>query len=174
MVAVYGQQPFFVVKAPSTYVPSHPGPKQTGWVCMSLWQLQTLVLVTKPRWRQCTGWRPLEHRMAAADSRSHRRLWCRQWEEQAAAPVRVEARRWRRRPLERKKAASVGAQACEWRRRWWPLEPQAAPPIRVQFRRRWRCPLMQTKAAPVDGCPQLGTAPAVRDAGGDADRGSGR
>jgi hypothetical protein len=64
MVAVYGQQPFFVVEAPSAYVPPHPGPKQTGRVCTSLWQLQTLVLVTKPGWRQCTGWRPLEQAAA--------------------------------------------------------------------------------------------------------------
>jgi hypothetical protein len=56
-VAVYGQQPFFVVEALSAYVPPHPGPKQTGRVCTSLWQLQTLVLVMKPGWRQCTGWR---------------------------------------------------------------------------------------------------------------------
>jgi hypothetical protein len=147
MVAVYGQQPFFVIEAPSAYVPPHPGPKQTGRVCTSLWQLQTLMLVTKPGWRQCTGWRPLEHMMAAADSQSHRRLWCWQWKEQAAAPVGVEARRWQRRPLERKKAASVGARAREWQ---WPLEPQAAPPVGV-LRRRWRLPSMQTKAAPVDG-----------------------
>jgi hypothetical protein len=51
--------------------------------------------------------------MAAADSRSHRRLWCRQWEEQAAAPVGVEARRWWRWLLEQKKAAPVGARARE-------------------------------------------------------------
>jgi hypothetical protein len=149
MVAVYGQQPFFVVEAPSAYVPPHPGPKQAGRVCTSLWQLQTIVLVTKPGWRQCTGWRPLEHRMAAPDCRSHRRLWCWQWEEQAATPIGVEARRWRWRPLERKKAAPVGARAREWRW-WWPLEPQAAPPVGVQFRRRWRRPSMQTKAAPVE------------------------
>jgi hypothetical protein len=118
------------------------GPKQTGWDCTSLWQLQTLVLVKKP------GWRPLEHKMAAAESRSHRRLWCRQWKEQAAAPVGVEARRWRRRPLEQKKAASVGAQArrCRWRR---PLEPQAAALVGVQFYRRRRLS-MQTKAASVE------------------------